>query len=334
MERVMKKQGRFSRHITLFLLVLVFSGCTGKEPERIPQVHIICGTRSFLGIAEGFTEKMMELGYEDGKNIGIFLHEGISGSEQEREILKRIAAEKADLVLAFPTGSAVAAKRTLDGSVPLVFGLGNIEGTGLVDTVHCPGGNTTGIRAPSAQVVVKRFEYLLQLVPNAERIYTAYDPDYEANKSVIPELEKAALREGIELVQARTGSVEELAADLEDRDKGEVDIDGILITADSITQSVQGWQVLSQFAARHSIPISGGSAVQAKSGAVLAYAVDFHKTGAMAALIADKILKGTDTGTIPVATADMTLLVNYRRAQELGLVLPQVLLNIADQILR
>ena len=54
----------------------------------------------------------------------------------------------------------------------------------------------------------------------------------------------------------------------------------------------------------------------------------------MAALIADKILKGTDTGTIPVATADMTLLVNYRRAQELGLVLPQVLLNIADQILR
>ena len=168
----------------------------------------------FPGYSRGFHGKDEELGYEDGKNIGIFLHEGISGSEQEREILKRIAAEKADLVLAFPTGSAVAAKRTLNGSVPLVFGLGNIEGTGLVDTVHCPGGNTTGIRAPSTQVVVKRFEYLLQLVPNAERIYTAYDPDYEPNKSVIPELEKAALREGIELLQARTGSVEELAADL------------------------------------------------------------------------------------------------------------------------
>jgi putative ABC transport system substrate-binding protein len=319
----------------ILLMIFAFSACTGKETESILQIHIVSGMRSFLGIAEGFTDKIQELGYEEGKNIRFFLHEGISGSEQEREILERIAAEKADLVLAFPTGTAVAAKKALKGSVPLVFGLGNIEGTGLVDTVQHPGGNTTGVRVPSNQVVLKRFEYLLQLLPDARRIFTAYDPDYEANRSVIPELEKAAIRAGIVLVQARVSSVEELKAELEAREKrDEVDFDGILVTSDTITQSVNGWPLLSEFAARHRIPVSGGISNQLESGAVLTYAVDFHKTGGIAAILADKILKGSDAGTVPVATAGISLQVNYRLASELGLSVSKVLLNIADRILQ
>ena len=49
--------------------------------------------------------------------------------------------------------------------------------------------------------------------------------------------------------------------------------------------------------------------------------------------VADKSIRGTPAGTIPVVSAENYLRINYRMAHKLGLMAPQGLLNLADEII-
>ena len=57
-------------------------------------------------------------------------------------------------------------------------------------------------------------------------------------------------------------------------------------------------------------------------------------SGKLAAPLADKVLKGTPAGTIPVVSADPFLNIDYKVAQEFGLTLPEGLLKQANAIHR
>ena len=57
-------------------------------------------------------------------------------------------------------------------------------------------------------------------------------------------------------------------------------------------------------------------------------------TGEQAALLADKILRGTPAGSIPVSTSDSYFQINYKAAQTLGVTIPEGLLKQADEIIR
>jgi putative ABC transport system substrate-binding protein len=54
----------------------------------------------------------------------------------------------------------------------------------------------------------------------------------------------------------------------------------------------------------------------------------------IAATIADKILKGTPAGAIPVVTPEAHLKFNYKQARKLGLKVPEDLLSMATEIIR
>jgi ABC-type uncharacterized transport system substrate-binding protein len=62
--------------------------------------------------------------------------------------------------------------------------------------------------------------------------------------------------------------------------------------------------------------------------------IDHFNTGKQAAPLADKILRGTPPGTIPVVSSESYLKINHRLAQELGLTVPEDLLGMATEIIR
>jgi putative ABC transport system substrate-binding protein len=61
---------------------------------------------------------------------------------------------------------------------------------------------------------------------------------------------------------------------------------------------------------------------------------DNIEVGQLAAPLVDKIFKGTPAGTIPVITPDPHLHLNFKLAQELGLTVPEGLLNQANEVIR
>ena len=68
--------------------------------------------------------------------------------------------------------------------------------------------------------------------------------------------------------------------------------------------------------------------------AIFLFAVNINtfKVGIQAAQLADKILKGTPAGDIPVISADIFIIINSKATRELEIQVPDRILAMADVI--
>jgi putative tryptophan/tyrosine transport system substrate-binding protein len=327
------------RHIPVFSMLLVIcmalSGC-GEKKEKVYRIGILSEVEAFTVIADGFKAKMAELGYMEGKNIIYDIQIGDIDPKQELQVAEKFVRDKVDLIFAFPTEASIAARKaTRETDIPVVFANSNIEGTNLIETVRQPGGNITGVRFPGADNDVMRFEFLHKFVPRAKRVLIIYDPNYPTTQKVAAALREAAPSFGITLLEDHITSVEELKDSLKKRSAmSDIGIDAILIMPEIINHTPDGFQSIIDFTNKHKIPLGGGAPFTVGLGAIFTFHPDFFETGELSATLADKILKGTPAGTIPVATPESHLLINYRAIKELGLPVSEGLLSRAKEIIR
>jgi len=320
--------------IFLTLACALFNGCKGEQ-ARVHRVHILSGLDNFVDIADGFKRAMTALGYVEGRDIVYIVHRTGDDLEKWRNE-NRIASERSDLIFAFPTISALEAKRAAQGTkTPVVFALAGIEGNNLVDSLHRPGGNISGVRFPGPEATGKRLEILREFMPGARRVLITYDPDYPTIPEALEELKSTASLLDVTLIKEPVKNIRELDALLRKRDaSNNIDFDAILIMPEALTQSPDCWALITQFAAEHRLPIAGALCQTANEGALFAYAPDLSEIGMLAASIADKIFKGVPAGEIMVITPKSRLWLNYRVAEKLGLKVSTGLLCRADRIIR
>ncbi len=95
-----------------------------------------------------------------------------------------------------------------------------------------------------------------------------------------------------------------------------------------------GFAVVARFAAAHRIPVGGVLLSANGYTSLFGATVDNVAVGRQAAALADKVLRGTPAGTIPVASAEVALEINDGLARSLGLVVPNGLLRQATRIIR
>jgi putative ABC transport system substrate-binding protein len=326
------------KHKILFaalLVAIVFLSSCSKKTQKVYRVGILCSFAPFINIADGYKARMSELGYIEGQNIIYDLKIAHMKPKEEKRSAERFVKDKVDLIFAFSTEASITAKAaTQRTDIPVVFGMAGIEGNNLVNSVHHPGGNITGVRYTGPQNTIKRFEILHELVPNIKRLYVTYNINYPANKASLEVLRPVVASMGIRLVENPVTNLEELQADLQTRSASkDVGIDAILIMPDDLSQSPEGFDAIVKFANKHKLPIGGGANFTADLGATFSFVPDFFEIGKMAANLTDKILKGTPAGTIMVVTARDRLRLNYKVIQELQITVPEGLLSRADEII-
>jgi putative ABC transport system substrate-binding protein len=338
---VLHKYMKLSRPLLVLTLLVVIcmivNGCSRKAyEEKVHRVGIISGAEAFVTIADGFKAKMAALGYLEGENIVYDMQQLNADPEGEKRAAEKFVEDKVDLIFAFPTGPALAAKAATHGTdIPVVFALAGIEDNNLVQSVASPGGNITGVRFPGPELTVKRLEILHELVPQARRILLLYDPDYSTIPTALSELRPAASSLDLMLVEEPVKDVGHIQTALRRRVRSaSIDIDAILMMPEILTQSPDGWKIISGFAKEHKIPIGGALDFEVDLGALFSFVPDNVEMGTMAASSADKILQGTPAGTIMVVTPPGHLRLNYRTIQELGLTVREGLLSIAEEVIR
>lgn len=135
---------------------------------------------------------------------------------------------------------------------------------------------------------------------------------------------------GVTLIEAPADNEVELEKVLQ----MQTNLDAILFVAEPLTVNPDAFAVIGKYAAEHKIPVGGALLSVDGYDSVFGVNVNNISTGAQAARLADKILRGTAAGTIPVVSAENYLQINYRAAQELGLNVDEGLLSQADEIIR
>jgi len=324
--------------VGVIVLSLLLSGCGSVQQPKTYRVGIL-GFAPFAGIADGFKAKMTELGYVEGKNITYDVQmwdAAVDSTASGTEKVKKFIADGADLVVSFPTEQTVLAKAGTEGTkVPLVFVFAGLEGNDLVKSVREPGGNITGVRYPGPETTGKRLELLTQFVPTAKRIGLFYQVGYPTTEPALAVLRPLAQKLGVTLVEIPVNTLDEMKADLEARAKqSDPGVDAFLQMADGLTHSPDGSALVMKFAQDHKLPYAGGATYQADQGAIFGYSPYDPEMGQLAAPIANKVLKGTQAGTIPLSTPENHLVINYKVAQDLGLTVSDGLLKQADRIIR
>jgi putative ABC transport system substrate-binding protein len=320
----------------LLMACILSSGCTQTQEGRVYHVGILAGASAFLDITDGFKSGMTELGYIEGDNIIYDVRESNENRSEEQKIANEFVEDGIDLIFAFSTEAALIAKAAANGTgIPVVFAMGTTEETGLVESVLVPGDNITGVRFPGPDILIKGLEDLLELAPNTKRIWVILESEYPASIGSMELLRPAASSKGLTLIETNISSLEDLEDVLEERaELTDIGIDAIKMAPGVITLSPAGFAMISEFAAEHKVPIEGGPRFAAEQGAVFTSVPDNVEMGKLAASMADKIFRGTPAGTIPVVTPETRLTINYKRVQELGLTVPEGLLNRADEIIQ
>jgi len=322
--------------LAFLLFVTVFLSSCIIKTQRVYRVGILSGADPFTDIADGFISRMKELGYIDGKNIRYDLQRTNSDPLAEERILKEFIKNKMSLVFAFPGGTATTAKQVLKGrKIPLVFAMAGIEGTDLVESISRPGDHITGVRFPNRESTSKRLEILHELIPAARRIYIIYDAIYPNTPFALEAVRTTAASLGMVLLEDKADTLEEFKAAIQKRsDMDNAGIDAVLLMPDYLNHAPDGFGAIVNFADKHKLPIGGGMDFTAEGGAMFSLVPGNFDQGALAAGLADKILRGVPAGVIPVVTPELRLRINYKVIQRLGLKAPEGLLSRADEVIR
>jgi putative ABC transport system substrate-binding protein len=319
----------------LVAMALLLSDC-GAEAPQMHRVGVLSGLDYVASITDGFMAEMAELGYVEGENIVYDVQKTNFDMAVYQNILQKFVADKVDLIFVFPTEASLEAKAATQGTdIPVLFNFALIEGVGLVDNVREPGGNITGVRYPGPDIALRRFEIMRELAPEAKRMWIPYQRGYPIVAPQLQILYPAAEAAGITLIEAPADNAADLKADLQARaQSADPGLDAILFLAEPLAVTPDAFAVMGEFATEHRIPI-GGALMEAEGyGSIFGVNVDIISAGKQAAPLANKILKGTPAGTIPVVSAENFLQINYRVAQQLGIEVPEGLLAQADEVIR
>lgn len=244
----------------------------------------------------------------------------------DREV-RRLQEQKIDLFLTMGTLPTLTAKRAVAGTTtPVVFApvINPVE-EGAVDSISHPGGNVTGVQ--NGYTIAKAMGWLHDVVPHLKKIYVIYSPKDEVALTSVKPLSEAASKIGVELVLDQAATREEALASV---NRMPADASLFLVP----TPSLNPMNPLIEAAVKRGIAVGSSSHNDLELGALVTYGASFTSIGNQAARMADKILKGTNAGDMPIETAEFYLKINLKTANAMGLDIPDAILKQATEVVR
>ncbi|MEM7530639.1 MAG: ABC transporter substrate-binding protein [Chloroflexota bacterium] len=336
-----KKQiGVYQVWLVVFISVtLLLGGCVAAEPDA-PQTYrvgFLSGVNTFDSSMEGFQAGMEELGYIEGETITYDFQRAEGDRAQMTTIAEQFVADEVDLIFTTTTGAAQEAKAATDESeTPVVFTIvSSPVGSGVVDDLRQPGGNITGATRSLKGLISKRVAFLHEMLPDLNGVWVPHEDGYSNSPVTLEAVHEVADPRGIAVVETPIGSVEEVLAEIERLSALDtLDFGAIVISPDPTVQSEESMAALMAFAAEQNMPIVANTPGQVRNGALMTYSDDTFESGKLAATLADKVLQGTDPGTIPIAFIEPNLFLNYLTAQAIGLEIDESILAQASEVIR
>jgi putative tryptophan/tyrosine transport system substrate-binding protein len=315
----------------LFGMGVIFF-CTTQENTFARDKVFTIGMMNYVSIhapaMEGFRAGMESLGYVEGKTVDYIYHGTIDGvSEAIDAEVKRLLAQKVDLFLTAGNFLSKRVVEDLKGSgIPVVFAASShpVE-NGLVSSLGLPGGDVTGVRV--ADTTAKTLEWLKLIRPDTKKVLLPYNPEDAVSMTILATLDEDAYKLGISLVKQEIHSVEDARAAILNLSK---DVDAIL-RIPSPTLDGQNSE-LSLAAIQEKLPMVSPHPLD--ESVLLTYASMAYDAGKQAARIAGLIHQGVSAADIPVETAEASLTINLKTAQEIGLQIPDEVLMQAKTIIR
>ncbi|MFY9370526.1 MAG: ABC transporter substrate-binding protein [bacterium] len=323
----------------VLVLVLMLAGCgpgaqgeqgePAGEGEGILQIGIsqIDEHPALDAASQGFMDGLIELGYEEGKDVEFIFKSAQGDIDSCRTIAEMFKENQVDLILAVATPNAQAAANVISDIPIVITAVTDPVVAGLAQSLERPGGNisgTTDMNPVEEQVaLVKRF------LPEAKTLGIMYNAGEDNSVVQVEIAREAASKVGLELVEATVtnkSEVNQAAMSLVGR------VDAIYVPTDNTVAAAISTVV--KVATPAGVPVFGSERAHVEQGGLATFGIDYYLLGKQTARVAHEIFQGRNPGEIPIeGSRDLKLIINKTAAAELNLTIPEELLAEADEIL-
>ncbi len=301
-----------------------------QQPERVRRLGVLMNLaaddpQSPVRIA-AFLHGLQQLGWTDGRNVRIDYRWGANDAERGRRYAVELIALAPDVILVSGSPSQQATH-----TVPVVFvSVVDPVGSGLVESLARPGGNTTGFTLFEFGISGKWLELLKEIAPRVTRAAVLRDPTLASGGGQLGAIQSVAPSFGVELspVGVRdAGEIERAIAAFARRSNG-----GLIVTGSAL--AVFHRELIIALAARHGLPAIYSQRFYVTGGGLISYGAVETDPYQRAASYVDRILKGAKPTDLPVqAPTKYELVINLKTAKALGLMVPPTLLARADEVI-
>jgi len=279
-----------------------------------------------------FRDGLQKLGWTEGRNVRIDTRWATpTDVDSMQRFAKELVALQPDLILSHTTPTTAALLQQTRTIAIIFANVGDPVGSGFVASFPQPGGNVTGFNVSEPTQAGKWVELLKEIAPRVARVAMLFNPasapyaDYWLNP-----FKAAAASFSVGAIAAPVGNRSEFdsvfAAQAHEPNGG------LIVMPDSfpIAHRVE----ITSLAARYRLPAVYPYRLFAEVGGLLSYGVDLTDNFRRAATYADRILKGAKPAELPVqAPVKFELVINLKTAKALGLDVPALLQQRADEVI-
>ena len=282
---------------------------------------------------EATRQGLKETGFVEGQNLKIEYR----WAEGRYDQLPALAADlvKMRVAVISTMGDAVYAAKAAQPNgdrnpIPIVFGLGDDPVvTGLVASLHRPGGHITGATSFGHGLGPKKLELLRELVPTAKIFGILINPK-QSGRMEGRDIERAASGLGVETRFFNASSSNEIeeafaAASREHMDE-------LIVTVDTFFYAES--TKLGLLAARYAVPTIASLRSFTAAGGLISFNSNVRDIARQVAVYTGRVLKGEKPADLPVILpTKYDLVINAIAAKALGLIIPLPLLGSADEVI-
>jgi putative tryptophan/tyrosine transport system substrate-binding protein len=277
----------------------------------------------------GLRQGLQDLGYVEGRNIIGDYRYADGHEERLAALVGELIEARVDIILA-PGSVVTRAVKQATASIPIVSTSGDPIGSGFIQSLGRPGGNITGLSINSGLDIAEKYlELLHEMVPDASRIATLSNTS-NLQTLTAPGVRKVAETLGITLLSHDVRSPSDLpkAFDAIATERS----DAMIVEGDPLLVSHR--RSIVEFAAAHRLPAMYGLRDFVDAGGLIAYGASIFGIWRRVASYVDKILKGAKPADLPVEQpTEFEVVLNLKTAKTLGLVMPQMILARADEVI-
>ena len=285
-------------------------------------------------LVTSFQQGLRDLGWIDGQNVIVEYRYAEGKPERFDAFAAELAQTPVDVIVAGPAPAIYAAKKATS-TVPIVITLGaDPVALKLVESLDRPGGNVTGLDEITPQLTSQRLSLLKKIVPGLVRVAilrqsgTLRDEALQQMESAVNGTAQK-LKVSVEFVEAKAADDLEAAFETIAQQRA----DGLIVLVSPMLNTEA--KRITGLATKRRLPAIYEWRTFVAAGGAISYGADLSDICRRAAAYVDKILKGATAASLLVEhPTKLELVIDLNHAKDIGMVIPESVLQRADQVLR
>ena len=327
---------RSSRRSFMLALASAPLAAYAQQAQKPLRIGILSsGTTEVRGhLDEALIRSLAEQGYVEGRNLEIVRrYRGAEPRSRMNEYASELNAQNLDVVITTCSPSTEVAKSIITSTPIIMAAVSDPVGHGLVASLARPGGNITGLSSQGEELLPKMIEYFAKVLPRPATVAVLGNSSSRVHPRMWQRLRESPVvgKLGLKLLSAEFSGPANLPKAIETAVR-----DGasalFALGDDPLVLNLQA--AIVRLAAAHRLPDFYWAREFVDAGGLMSYGESLRSDYRSAGVYVARVAKGAKPADLPVQQPTrFELVINRKRANALGLVLPQDLLVLADQVI-